>query len=223
MGHLLDWYTDPEKFQGEVNLKVIKFIDEITNFPDRDGDSGEQIDHLFSAGYCYYFASMLKTAFGGQLCWAQDRGHIVWADIQEGCTFDELQKACAYDISGIFDDYEVLWPVSYLGDAIVDYLHNEQAFHMNDRFKNWCDFCHVTEMYAVDMIWWTIPVEEIKAQYHSGSDYVQTAYQYWMEHASELQQIIRYRRSHKFFCPDYAGIEACMAEVGSGISKKESA
>ena len=51
MGHLLDWYTDPEKFQGEVNLKVIKFIDEITNFPDRDGDSGEQIDHLFSAGY----------------------------------------------------------------------------------------------------------------------------------------------------------------------------
>lgn len=32
MGHLLDWYTDPEKFQGEVNLKVIKFIDEITNF-----------------------------------------------------------------------------------------------------------------------------------------------------------------------------------------------
>ena len=95
MGHLLDWYTDPEKFQGEVNLKVIKFIDEITNFPDRDGESGEQIDHLFSAGYCYYFASMLKTAFGGQLCWAQDRGHIVWADIQEGCTFDELQKACA--------------------------------------------------------------------------------------------------------------------------------
>ncbi len=46
MGHLLDWYTDPEKFQGEVNLKVIKFIDEITNFPDRDGESGEQIDHL---------------------------------------------------------------------------------------------------------------------------------------------------------------------------------
>ena len=42
-----NWYTDPEKFQGEVNLKVIKFIDEITNFPDRDGESGEQIDHLF--------------------------------------------------------------------------------------------------------------------------------------------------------------------------------
>ena len=88
MGHLLEWYTNTEKFQGEVNLKVIKFIDEITNFPDRDGKSGEQIDHLFSAGYCYYFANMLKTAFGGQLCWAQDRGHIVWADIQEECTFD---------------------------------------------------------------------------------------------------------------------------------------
>ena len=138
MGHLLEWYTNTEKFQGEVNLKVIKFIDEITNFPDRDGKSGEQIDHLFSAGYCYYFANMLKTAFGGQLCWAQDRGHIVWADIQEGCTFDELQKARAYDISGIFDDYEVLWPVSYLGDAIVDYLHNEQTFQFV-RNRNRCD------------------------------------------------------------------------------------
>lgn len=223
MGHLLDWYTDPEKFQGEINLKVIKFIDEITNFPDRDGESGEQIDHLFSAGYCYYFASMLKTAFGGQLCWAQDRGHIVWADIQEGCTFDELQKACAYDISGIFDDYEVLWPVSYLGDAVVDYLHNEQVFHINDSFKNWCDFCRVTEMYAIDMIWWTIPTEEIKAKYRNGSDYVQTAYQYWMEHASELQQIIRYHRSHKFFWPDHAGVEACMEQIETGIPKKESA
>ena len=56
MGHLLEWYTNTEKFQGEVNLKVIKFIDEITNFPDRDGKSGEQIDHLFSAGYCYYLS-----------------------------------------------------------------------------------------------------------------------------------------------------------------------
>lgn len=64
------------------------------------------------------------------------------------------------------------------------------------------------------MIWWTIPTKEIKAQYHNGSDYVQTAYQYWMEYASELQQIIRYyHKSHKFFYPDHAGIEACMAKL----------
>lgn len=102
-------------------------------------------------------------------------------------------------------------------------MHNEQVFHINDSFKNWCDFCHVTEMYAVDMIWWTIPMEEIKAQYHNGSDYVQIAYQYWTEHASELQQIIRYHRSHKFFWPDHAGIEACMEQIETGIPKKESA
>lgn len=42
MGHLLDWYTDPEKFQGEVNLKVIKFIDEITNFPTGMGNPGSR-------------------------------------------------------------------------------------------------------------------------------------------------------------------------------------
>ena len=63
---------------------------------------------------------------------------------------------------------------------------------MNDDFKNWCDLCHVTEMYAVDMIWWMIPMEEIKTQYRNGLDYVQTAYQYWIEHAVALQQVIRY-------------------------------
>lgn len=26
MGHLLDWYTDPEKFQGEVNPQILIFM-----------------------------------------------------------------------------------------------------------------------------------------------------------------------------------------------------
>ena len=78
-------------------------------------------------------------------------------------------------------------------------------------------------MYAIDMIWWTIPMEEIKTQYHNGLNYVQTAYQYWIEHAPELQQIIRYNRSHEFFWPDHAGTETCMAEIEPKTSEKESA
>ena len=99
-----------------------------------------------------------------------------------------------------------------MGDAIADYLHNDQYFHLSDRFKDWCDFCHVTEVYAIDMIWWMIPMEEIKKQYCNGLDYVQTAYQYWIEHTVALQQAIRYDKKHKIY-PDHAGIEACMAEL----------
>lgn len=69
MGYLLDWYMNSEKFKDKVNMNVIEFIDKIATFPDREGKTGDHIDYLFSAGYCYYFANILKIAFGGQVCW----------------------------------------------------------------------------------------------------------------------------------------------------------
>ena len=214
MGHLLDWYKDPKKFQGEVNLDVISFIDEITDFPDRDGNSGEQIDHLFSAGYCFYFASMLKTAFGGQMCWIQDRGHVAWADVPEGCSFDELQKAGVYDITGLCDDYETLWPVAYLGDTVLDFMHNGKEFHLNQAFADWCKFCHVTETYAIETIWGIVPEDEIRAQYKAGLNLVDTAYQYWMQHCEKLQQIFRYSYDCELpVWPDHDGVNVCLESV----------
>ena len=35
----------------KVNTDILKFIEKIAWFPDRDGNSGGQIDHLFCAGY----------------------------------------------------------------------------------------------------------------------------------------------------------------------------
>lgn len=104
MGEILDFYKE-HKVDG-INMNVIRFIDEVSSFPDRDGIPGEHIDHLFCAGYCYYFAHMLEMAFGGKVCWVQDRGHIAWADCDKDCTLEQLQNAIVYDITGIADDYE---------------------------------------------------------------------------------------------------------------------
>ena len=52
MGEILDFYKE-HKVDG-INMNVIRFIDEVSSFPDRDGIPGEHIDHLFCAGYCSY-------------------------------------------------------------------------------------------------------------------------------------------------------------------------
>lgn len=215
MGNILEFYNTNERFKDKVNMDVIRFIDEVNCFPDRDGKENDSIDHLFCAGYCYYFANMLKIAFGGRICYAQDRGHIVWVDCDEDVSFEELQKACAYDITGVFDDYERLWPVEYLGDIIVDYMHNGKEFHVSESFKDWCDFCKVTEAFAIDIIWGIIPNDDILELYKSGYDYVGTAYQYWILYEKEFQEIFKYiqKKQIKLIYPKHNGIKNFLSEI----------
>ena len=202
MGNLLKFYENSERYSGKVNMSVIKFIDEVTDFPDRQGNVGEHIDHLFCAGYCYYFANMLKLAFGGKVCWVEDRSHIVWADCDENCSWEELQNATVYDITGIFDDYERIWPVEYLGDTIVSFMHNGKEFHLSESFKDWCEFLHVTENYAIDVIWETMPLDEIMKAYRDDQDMVQTACQYWYKCMNELRTVVRFcKNSNGYFEP----------------------
>ena len=205
MGEILDFYKE-HKVDG-INMNVIRFIDEVSSFPDPDGIPGEHIVHLFCAGYCYYFAHMLEMAFGGKVCWSQDRGHIAWADCDKDCTLEQLQNAIVYDITGIADDYERVWPIEYLGDAIVDYMHNGKEFHLNHDFKDWCDFCKVEEIFAINVIWGCMPIDEIMNDYKNRLDYVQTAYQYWIEHSTEFQELFRFiKKKNPFLYPDHLGI-----------------
>ena len=171
MGEILDFYKE-HKVDG-INMNVIRFIDEVSSFPDRDGIPGEHIDHLFCAGYCYYFAHMLEMAFGGKVCWVQDRG----------------------------------WPIEYLGNAIVNYMHNGKEFHLSQDFKDWCDFCKVEEIFAINVIWGCMPIDEIMNDYKNRLDYVQTAYQYWIEHSTEFQELFRFiKKKNPFLYPDHLGI-----------------
>lgn len=211
MGEILDFYKE-HKVDG-INMNVIRFIDEVSSFPDRDGIPGEHIDHLFCAGYCYYFAHMLEMAFGGKVCWVQDRGHIAWADCDKDCTLEQLQNAIVYDITGIVDDYERVWPIEYLGNTIVNYMHNGKEFHLSQGFKDWCDFCKVEEIFAIDVIWGCMPIDEIMNDYKNRLDYVQTAYQYWIEHSTEFQELFRFiKKKNPFLYPDHLGITETLIE-----------
>lgn len=192
MGQILDFYKTDDRYKDKVNLDVIKFIDTISSFSDRDGKISDNIDHLFCAGYCYYFANMLKIAFGGTVCYAQDRGHIVWVDCDHNSTFEDLQQSIAYDITGVFEDYEWLFPVEYLGSTISDYKHTGEVFHLNQDFKDWCDFYRVTEIYAINVIWGLIPEDDILVSYKADANYVSTAYCYWMSHERELRILFEY-------------------------------
>lgn len=205
MGEILDFYKE-HKVDG-INMNVIRFIDEVSSFPDRDGIPGEHIDHLFCAGYCYYFAHMLEMAFGGKVCWIQDRGHIAWADCDKDCTLEQLQNAIVYDITGIVDDYERVWPIEYLGNTIVNYMHNGKELHLSQDFKDWCDFCKVEEIFAINVIWGCMPIDEIMNDYKNRLDYVQTAYQYCIEHSTEFQELFRFiKKKNPFLYPDHLGI-----------------
>lgn len=189
MGNILEFYQNSERYKDVVNMNVIKFIDKVSNFPDRDGDVGGHIDNLFCAGYCYYFASMLQIAFNGRICWAQDRGHIVWVDCAPDCSFDDLQNSIAYDITGVYDDYELLWPVEYLGDALINYLHTDKELHISTSFYDWCDFYHMSEAFAIDLAWGVATMDVILENYKRGLDYTQTAYLFLMQHLDTFQEI----------------------------------
>lgn len=89
---------------------VIEFIADIAYYaPDT-----EAVYSLFAAGYCYYFAAMLRIAFKrGTICHAYPFGHIVWVDENE----------IAYDIGGICKEYEELIPVDTYGKALNSFRH----------------------------------------------------------------------------------------------------
>lgn len=110
-----DWvafYTTEEFIMQGVHEEVIKFIANVLYH--QGPENTEVIRSLFRAGYCYYFAQMLKDAFGrGTVCLAYPFGHIVWED----------DNGIAYDIEGVNKEYERLIPISKMGNGIKDFKH----------------------------------------------------------------------------------------------------
>lgn len=99
-----------------ADRQVIEFI---ADFKFRCGEEHSHIiEHLFNAGYCWFFAHMLKQAFGrGKVCFAYYEGHFVWLDGKSET--DDF----AYDILGVNKSWEHLIPEELLGDGIWDFKH----------------------------------------------------------------------------------------------------
>ena len=170
----LNFYKENDKYKN-VNMQVLEFIAEITFFTNLDCTSDGCIDHLFLNGYCYYFAQILNTAFpGGTICWSVDRGHIVWLD------GSDLQNDIAYDITGIYEDYEELRPVSYLGTTLIDFFRNGEKWKSNDEeFEKYCKEKNVEEIYEIETIWMKIPKEELMKYDRTDLTLPEVALDYW--------------------------------------------
>ena len=91
-----------------ADKQVLSFINDF-----REDD--KSIRQKFCAGYCYYFAVMLKDAFHrGEICWCAPLGHICWVD----------DNGVPYDIDGVCDsDCNFFIPIRYIREGIEDFRH----------------------------------------------------------------------------------------------------
>ena len=93
---------------------VLNFIEQFLSHSNSD-EADEILKNQFNAGYCYYFAVILKAAFKrGEVCWCAPYGHMCWVD----------DDGTPYDIYGLcISEADHFIPVSYLGDSLNDFLH----------------------------------------------------------------------------------------------------
>lgn len=79
------------------NPKVENFIqDFVTLFGQFQQEEIDTVSAVFSRGFCYYFAMILKEAFDGrgEIYMTSDDRHIVW-----------MCDNVAYDINGVYNKY----------------------------------------------------------------------------------------------------------------------
>ena len=91
------------------DTKIIEFIDTFVNHTNPD-----VVINLFSNGYCYAFAQILKATFGGgKICWVAPYSHIIW-----------LKDSIPYDINGVYQgESELFIPEEFLGEKINGFKH----------------------------------------------------------------------------------------------------
>lgn len=170
----------------KADKDVIEFIANILYHNNKETGSNA-IYNLFSCGYCYYFAIMLKDAFGrGEVCWHRNHGHIVWLD----------ETDIAYDIGGVFEDYNDgdLLPIDdSLGEMICDFKHNGQKFNMHsEEFSNWASFYKMNDYEAATLIYMEISEDEINDNISVAGNVLL----YWYKHERELSQKFALRKEN---------------------------
>lgn len=124
------------KCHPTANREVLTFIYEFIEIHDRDGNfMGDAIIDNFSAGYCYYFALILKDAFGGEMMWVKGRGHVVWYD-----TVSQM----VYDICGVYvpdissDGSGEPVPLDLLKENLESFRHRGHDNDIADSIEFYC-------------------------------------------------------------------------------------
>lgn len=106
------------------NKEVLNFIENFLGHQ-KSFEADEILKNQFNAGYCYYFAVMLKAAFNrGEVCCCVPYGHMCWVD----------DDNTPYDIYGICtSEADYFIPVSYLGNCLNDFLHIDQPHYTTQK------------------------------------------------------------------------------------------
>lgn len=110
------------EFRPEACSDVLQFIDDFVGYSKNTEVESEAVRKLFRAGYCYYFAGILKKAFNrGEVCLAAPYGHFVWLD---------PVGDIPYDVEGVYEgeaDYFI--PEKFLGNTVEDFMHVPGVAH----------------------------------------------------------------------------------------------
>lgn len=115
-------HEQAERFLAEYMIRELHIISgkdaadkEVLTFIDAFLENNDIIRKKFRAGYCYYFAVMLKEAFQrGEIYWCAPYGHICWLD----------DNGVPYDIEGVCDsECDFYIPVSYISEGLADFKH----------------------------------------------------------------------------------------------------
>lgn len=108
---------DTDNHGAEVSEFCNRFIKTACGY----GVEWDALRNLYMAGYCYYFAMMLKAAFNrGEVYIAAPYGHVVWRDIDDHY----------YDIEGEYvGDAEAMIPVTDPLCSINDFKHLSEKDH----------------------------------------------------------------------------------------------
>ena len=87
------WFVQQNsKRHPKSDSRILVFIAEFLTATGMDTGRMETVRRLFQAGYCYYFALILKEAFpDGEVSWAAPFGHIVY-----------VYQGIPYDIDGVY-------------------------------------------------------------------------------------------------------------------------
>lgn len=107
--------SETKSWEPEANETVLGFIYDFVWRKAASEEEYEMIRSLFMDGYCYYFATMLKTAFNrGEICWCAPFGHFVWVD----------DNGVPYDIEGVSTaEAEYYIPEEYVAEGLDDFKH----------------------------------------------------------------------------------------------------
>ena len=79
-----NWFQQQQKIHPDANRKILQFIF-------RFQQSSPDMIRVFTTGYCYYFAVLLKDAFDGNIYLNPEKDHIIWSN----------DRKVFYDITGV--------------------------------------------------------------------------------------------------------------------------